>query len=85
MTTRRRKARFFSLLSCLWLLVSVGASFPFWNGWPESFSDLEWFCTMLIVLEPVFIVLAVVSRFTERPRIIREMRRNPDYDVRKFH
>jgi len=84
-TARRPRARFFTLLSCLWLLVSIGASFPFWDGWPQSFSGLEWFCTMLIILEPAFIVLAVVCWFTEHPRIIREMKRNPDYDIRKFH
>src|SRR5256885_6572566 len=72
-TVRRPKTRFFALLSCLWLLVSVGASFPFWHGWPESFSDLEWFCGLLVVLEPVFVILAVVLSFTERPRIIKSL------------
>jgi hypothetical protein len=39
---------------------------------------------MVIVLEPVFVVLGAVSWFTEKPRIIREMHRNPDYDIRGF-
>ena len=82
-TVRKPKARFFALLSCLWLLASVGASFPFWNGWPESFSGAECLCGVVIVLEPVFIVLAVVFWFSEQPRIIREMHRNPDYDIRR--
>ncbi len=85
-TVRRPKARFFVLLSFLWLLASVGASFPFWDGWPESSSGLECLCGVVIVLELVFIVLAVVFWFSEQPRIIiREMHRNPDYDIRKCH
>lgn len=34
------RARFFGFLSVLWPVVSIIASFPFWNGWPESFGYL---------------------------------------------
>lgn len=78
----RPRARFFGLLSCLWLFVSVGASFPFWHGWPESFSGMEWFCVLIIGMEFVFVVAAVVFWFTEPPRIIREQRRNLAYELR---
>ena len=84
-TVRRPMARFFTLVSFLWLLASIGASSPFWNGWPQSFSGLEWLCSLLVALEPVFIGLAVVFWFTEHPRTTREMHRNPDYDIRKSH
>jgi hypothetical protein len=72
---RRPRTRFFSLLSCVWLVVSAGASFPFWHGWPDSFSETEWFCALIIGLEVVFVVMAIMFRFTELPRAIRERRR----------
>ena len=84
-TIRRPKTRFFTLLSCLWLLASVGASFPFWHGWPESFSALESFCGFVIVFEPVFIALAVAFWFTEPPFIIQEQYRDLDGELLKFH
>ena len=55
----RPRTRFFGLLSCLWLFVSVGASFPFWHGWPESFSGMEWFCTLIIGLEVLWVVVTI--------------------------
>ena len=41
---------------------------------------MEWFCSLIIGLELVFVVVAVTFWFTEPPRIIREMHRNPDCD-----
>jgi len=81
----RPRARFFGLLSFIWLGVSVGASFPFWDGWPPSFGWLEWLCGALLVPQPVFVVLAVVFLLTERPRTIIKNRPNPDYDIRKLY
>ena len=83
-TVRRPRTRFFALLSCLWLIVAFGASFPFWHGWPESFSGWEWFCSLLIVLELLFVIVAIVFWFTERPRIMSEQHRNLEY-MRKVH
>jgi len=83
-TVRRPRARFFTLLSGLWLIIAVGASFPFWHGWPEAFSSLDWFCSLLIVFELVFVVVAIVLRFTEQPRIMREQHRNLEY-LRKVY
>jgi hypothetical protein len=76
---RRPQTRFFTLLACVWLVVAAGASFPFWHGWPESFSGLEWSCVSLILLELVLVGLAIGFWFTERPRIVREQRRNLEY------
>lgn len=73
---RRPKTRFFTLLACVWVIVAAGASFPFWHGWPTSFSGLEWFCTALILMEIVFAVAAIGFWMTERPRIVREQHRN---------
>jgi hypothetical protein len=84
-TVRRPKTRFFSLLSCLWLFVSIGASFPFWHGWPGSFSEMEWLCGLIIGLELVFVVAAVIFWFTEPPRTIREQRRILEYGIHRFH
>jgi hypothetical protein len=80
---RRPKTRFFTLLSCLWLFISVGATFPFWQGWPESFSATEWFCALIISLEFVFVAAAVIFWFTEPPRIMREQRRILEYGIQK--
>jgi hypothetical protein len=79
----RPKARFFTLLSCVWFLVSVGASFPFWHGWPASFSGTEWFCTFIISLEFVFVAIAVKFWFSEPPHTIREQRRILEHGIYK--
>lgn len=78
-TVRRPKTRFFTLLACVWLMVAAGASFPFWHGWPVLFSGLEWFCVGLILLEFVFVGMAVSCWFTERGRLVREPHRNLEY------
>lgn len=84
-TVGRPRARLFGLLSCLWLGVSVWASFPFWEGWPQAFGWLEWLGTALLVPQPVFVVLTVVFLLTEQPRTIIEHRPNPDYDIHKLY
>ena len=76
---RKPKTRFFTLLSCVWLAIAAGASFPFWQGWPELFSGVEWFCLSLMLMEFVFAGVAVRFSFTERGRIVREPRRNLEY------
>ena len=82
---RRPKTRFFTLLSNVWFFVSVGASFPFWEGWPRSFSGMEWFCILTIVLEFVFVTAAVVLRFIEPPRITHQQRRILESGIHKTH
>lgn len=84
-TVGRPKARFFGFLSVIWLFVSIGASFPFWDGWPQSFGYWEWLCSALLVPQPVFVILAAVFLFTEQPRTIIEQHPNPDYDIRKLY
>ena len=84
-TVGRPRARFFGFLSLIWLGVSLGASFPFLDGWPDSFGYLEWLCSTLLVAQPVFVVLAIVFLLTEHPRTIVEHDPNPDYDIRKLY
>jgi len=81
----RPRARFFGFLSVVWLVVAVGASFPFWDGWPRSFGYRELFCGLLLLPLPIFVVLALVCLLTERQSIIIEQRRDPDYDARKLY
>ena len=81
----RPKTRLFLLLSLAWLIVSVPASFPFLDGWPVEFSELELLAILLIAPHPVFIVLAIFFCRTERPCIIEEDLPNPDYDTRKLY
>jgi hypothetical protein len=81
----RPRARFFGFLSVIWLGVSICASFPFWDGWPQSFGSLEWLCGALIVPQPLFVVLALVFLLTEQPRPITEGHPNPDHDIRKLY
>ncbi|HMP84464.1 MAG TPA: hypothetical protein PKA41_17350 [Verrucomicrobiota bacterium] len=82
---RRPRARFFGFLSLLWMAVSICASSPFWGGWPQAFGWLEWLCSVLILLQPLFVVLAVVFLLTEQPRVIVERHPNPDCDIRKLY
>ena len=84
-TVGRPRARLFGSLSVIWLLLSICASFPFWDGWPQSFGYLEWLCSALVVPQVVFVVLAIVFLLTEQPRTIAEQDANPDYDVRKLY
>jgi hypothetical protein len=80
------KARVFTMLSVVWVAVSLGASTPFWlDTWPPSFSGLQWFCIFLISLNVVFIVLAIVFALTEQPRSTTEQIPNPDHDIRNLH
>jgi hypothetical protein len=83
-TIGRPRARFFGFLSLVWLAVSICASFPFWDGWPQTFGWMEWLCSVLLIPQPVFVVLAVVFLLTEKPRTIIEQP-NPDYDIRKLY
>jgi hypothetical protein len=82
---RRPKTRLFLLLSASWLVVSVPALFPFLDGWPKEFSEVEVLATLLIAPHPVFVVLAVFFWRTERPCIIEQEIPNPDYDPRKLY
>jgi hypothetical protein len=84
-TVGRPKARFFGFLSVAWLFVSVGASTPFWLSWPQRFTGWDWLCVLLIALQPVFIVLAIVFRFMERPISTVERCRDPEYDVHNLY
>lgn len=76
----RPRARFFGFLSVLWLGVSVGAFVPFLNGWPESFGFLEWLCGTLLVLQFVFVMLAVAFGMHDQPRGTIEQHRSPRQD-----
>jgi hypothetical protein len=79
------RARFFGFLSVIWLAVTIGASFPFWDGWPDSFGSGERLCSVLLVLHLVFIVLALVFLLTERPRRFAEHLPNSPRDLRKMY
>ena len=80
---RKPRTRFFGLLSSVWLVLSIGATFPFWHGWPETFSVLEWFCGLIIGVEVVFVIVTLGLWFTEPRRTIREQRRILEYGIRK--
>jgi len=81
----RPKTRLFLILSLAWLVVSVPASFPFLDGWPQSFSEIEFIALLLIAPHPIFIIMAFSYCRTERPRVIEQHLPNPDYDPRKLY
>jgi len=81
----RPKTRLFLVLSAIWLTVFVPASFPFLDGWPESFSEVEFLAILLLAPHPIFIFLALFHWRTERPCIIEEHLRNPDYDPKNLY
>jgi cytochrome c oxidase subunit IV len=84
-TTARPYARFFGFVSLIWLGVSVCASIPFWMDWPKSFGYLEWLCVVLLVLQPLFLILAVFFYLREQPRVITEVLPNPDRNNRNLY
>ena len=84
-TVGRPWARFFGMLSLLWLCVSFPASLAFWDGWPESFGWWEWLCGGLMVPQPVFVALGAGFLLKERPRLIVEHVANRDCDIRKLY
>lgn len=67
----------------LWLFVSLGASFPFWEGWPAAFGRLEWVCLALMVPQVVFGLLAVGFLLGEKPRAFVERHPNPGGGIGK--
>ncbi len=80
------KARLFTMLSAVWVAVSLIASIPFWlDNWPPSFSDMEWLGILLMIPQLIFIVLAVVFALTEPPRGIKTRIPNPRHDIRKLY
>jgi len=84
-TMGRPQARFFGSLSLICSIISICASFPFLDNWPESFGYLEWLCALLLVPQVVFVVIALVFFVREEPRMIVEQHPNPDYDIRKLY
>ena len=84
-TVRRPWTHFFVFLSIIWLGVAICATFPFWDGWPQSFGYLEGLCIVLLVLQPVFDTLAIIFWLKEKPRTITEQQPNPDYDIGKLY
>lgn len=84
-TVGRPKARLFAFVSVLWLFVAIPASLLFWSGLPEALSGTAWLCLSLVVLEPVFVVLAVGFWICERRRTIVSLQPNPDYDHRNLY
>ena len=84
-TMGKPKARACGFLSVAWLAVSLGASVPFWDGWPQAFGWLEWTCSALVLPLPILVALTLIFWRVEKPRAITEHRRNPDYDVRKLY
>lgn len=81
----RPRTRFFGFLSVVWLFAAIPASLSLWDGWPQSFDQLKWLCAVLLLLQPLWIVLAVVFWLTEKPRLISKLQPNPNYDPRKLY
>lgn len=82
-TIGRPKARFFASVSVVWCLVCAFA------GMLLCLSELSlfyhWMCICLVAMEPLFIVLAVVFAFIEKPRILLEYLANPDHDAHNLY
>jgi hypothetical protein len=81
----RPKARFFGVLSVVWLFVALPASIVFLDGSSQPFGDLEWLCLLLLLPQPVFVGLAVAYRLFEKPRRLTERLGNPEYDPHKLY
>jgi hypothetical protein len=84
--TGRPKARFFTSLSVVWLVVSLMAVIPFFldDGTP-SFSGWKLLGFLLIGVHLVFIALAVFFALSESRRSVAELVRNPDHDPRNLY
>jgi len=67
-TVGKPKARFFGFLSLIWLFVAFGASFPFWQGWPQALTYLEILCIVMLVPLPILILLTIAYLLFEQPR-----------------
>ena len=81
------KTRLFTVLSVVWLAVSLGASLPLWLTvrFPQSFSGFDWLCILLLLPQPVLIVLAVVFALKEKPSVLVYHEPIMDHDVRKLY
>ncbi|HEY1661991.1 MAG TPA: hypothetical protein VGI03_06190 [Verrucomicrobiae bacterium] len=82
----RLRMRFFGILSLLWLVPSaLFVHELIQTGWPSLSLDQKWECVLLPIPEPIFIVLAIVYAFVEKPKTITSHLPNPDHDIRKLY
>ena len=84
-TVGRPKARFFLFLSVVWLVVSVSAGILVYSGSVELFPFHRWACIFLVALQVLFILLAVIFAFTEKPRIFVQRLPNPESDAHNLY
>ena len=73
----------FAFLAVIWSFVSVGASFPFWTGWPEPLTHIDLLCLALILPQPAFIVLSIWLLLKEPARTTVEHHYSPLDATRK--
>ena len=93
----RPRTRLFTLLSLLWIVVSLPALFIVfagigrWNqatSWPEKLRSVafeQWIGLFLILLHLVFVTLATHFHFREAPREEVFLDDNPDHDPQNLY
>lgn len=81
----RAKARFFTFLSVIWLPVAAVGGFlsPF-SPDGAAFAG-AWLYGLAVILEVIFIALAVLFWLMEEPRPVKEQRQNLNSDPRKLY
>jgi len=84
-TFGRSRARLFGLLTSMHLPISAGALVACEEGWPVQPGSFEWFCAGALVMQLVLAALALFFLINEKPRMMTEQRRSPDYDMRKLY
>jgi hypothetical protein len=79
------RMNFFLGLSVVWIGVSLFASMPFWDGWPETFGFSEWLGLAGLILHPILLSAAVFLFFTETPKDRTVWMPNPEHDLHKLY
>lgn len=80
----RPKTRLFTVLSLIWCAVSVTPARLLILHQVASISDIGFVCWTLILPHPVFILLALFFRLTERETIVEQMIPDPNYDLHRM-
>ena|SRR5437870_4589281 len=81
----RPRARLFTLFSIVWCLVSVPLADLLISHQFARLSGLGLVCWMLVLPHPVFVLLALFYRLTERRVVIRQKISDPNYDLRHLY
>jgi hypothetical protein len=77
----RPKTRLTTVFVVVWCVVSVTPADLISSHMVSSFSIVGIFCWLVVLLNPLFFLLALYFRLTEQPKIFNQKIPDPNYDL----